>query len=388
MELTQSYPLTEGRVYFDTAVTGACPESTISLIEEYIRGAAATLRGKRGPITGSERWGERRVGSKRLFAKAIGASEGEVAFVPNATMGINTAFAMVAPGRGENVVTTDLSFPMGAVVVNKQREKEVEPRFIRCEGGRVDPDAFEEAVDDDTRAVLVDQATWFNGFLYDLSAISEIAHDHGAYLIVDATQSVGALDWDVKSSGVDFLTSSTYKWMLGGPLTLSAGFLFIDEEHIDELKAPYVGNQTLQPEQAKTNVEDRFDLYEYKPREGIGRLEVFPRSELSYVAAGNSLGVLLSHGIDRIETHIKGLGTKLIDGLLDRGYGLQTPVEEERRIYLNVKVPEFKEIGRRLAETCIVVSPRVGGLRVSPHFYNTEDEVETFLESLDEAING
>ena len=248
----------------------------------------------------------------------------------------------------------------------------------------MDVSAFEDTVDDRTKIVYVDQAAWFNGFLHDLKAISEIAHHHGALLIVDATQSAGVLAWDAKRWGVDFLAASTYKWMMGGPYQLRAGFLYIDEAHIEGLSAPYVGDQSLKPERSMYNQEDEFDLYNYEPRRGIERLEIYPYSMNSYVAVENSLKMLLDHGMSRIENYIKSLGTRLIDGLLEEGYELQTPLDEERRIYLNFKVPGFKEVEKKLADSGVSVSPRVGGLRLSPHFYNTMDEVDVFLEKLND----
>jgi selenocysteine lyase/cysteine desulfurase len=380
MELKDEFPLTKHRIWFNTAASGACPSSTIAVIEEYMKDVLSSLRGEGD----ADKWGEKRLNSKRLFAKIIGAKEGEVAFVPNASVGANTAFGMVPIEKEDNVVTTDLAFPMGAVVVNKQRERGAEPRFIKNEGGTVDASAFEEAVDDRTKVVYVDQAAWFNGFLHDLKAISEIAHDHGAYLIVDGTQSAGVLAWDAKEWGVDFLAASTYKWMMGGPHKLRAGFLFVDEEHID-LSAPYAGDQTLRRERSTYNQEDEFDLYDYEPRRGLERLEIFPHSMNSYVAVENSLKVLLNHGLDNIEKHVKGIGTRLIDGLLEEGFELQTPVDENRRIYVNFKAPGFKELVTRLKEETVHVSPRVGGLRLSPHFYNNKSEVDVFLEKLKKA---
>ena len=382
MELKDEFPFTRDKIWFNTAANGVCPSSTIATLEAYMADVMKGLRGEGEPSISSEDWAEKRLNSKRLFAEIISAKEGEIAFVPNASVGANTAIGMVPLEKGDNVVSTDLAFPMGAVVVNKQRERGAEPRFIKHEGGMVDASAFEEAVDDRTKIVYIDQPAWFNGYLHDLKAISEIAHEHGAYLIVDATQSAGSIDWKAKEWGVDFIAASTYKWMMGGPYPLRAGFLFVDEEHIDELSAPYAGDQTLQRERSAYNQEDAFDLYDYEPREGIERLEVFPQSMNSYVTVENSLRVLLDHGLDKIEAHLKGIGSKLIDDLLEEGYELQTPVEEEKRIYLNFKAPSFKELVANLRKENVHVSPRVGGLRVSPHFYNNEDEVEVFLEKL------
>jgi len=237
MILKDDFPLTQNQIWFNTAATGACPSSTLAVMKEFMADIMSRLQGKSGSVMPSEKWEEKRANSKKLFAQIIRASVEEIAFVPNASVGINTAFAMVPLEKGDNVVSTDLSFPMGAVVINKQRERGAEPRFVKNKGGIVTSSDFEEAVDDNTKIIYIDQAAWFNGYLHDLKAISDIAHNYGAYLIVDATQSTGVTDWDAKSWGVDFLAVSTYKWMMGGPYQLRAGFLYIDEELIDCLSA-------------------------------------------------------------------------------------------------------------------------------------------------------
>ena len=382
----EPFPLCEGKIYFNNAVIGAVPESTIRVVEEYWRDYAETLRGEADLEDGMSKYVERKLNSKRLFAEVLGARESEVAFLPNASTGMNTAFGMIPFRRGQNLVLTDLSFPMCAAVANKQREKGVEPRFIRHSGGVVEIDQWEEAIDDDTAAVMVDQAGWFNGFLHDVEAITEAAHDHGAYLIVDGTQSAGAMSWDIRSKGVDFLATSCYKWLYGGPYNNSVGFFYMRDEIVDELQPEYVGGQTLPDEQELRNVTDGFDVYDLKPKKGLSRIEIYSQAEGPYVAVENSMRLLLRFGLDRVERQIKRVDTVIVEGLLEMGVELQTPVEEERRIFLNTAVPEYKKVCDSLAEEDIHVSPRVGGLRISPGAYNTVDEAERFLETLSRLI--
>jgi cysteine desulfurase/selenocysteine lyase len=113
-------------------------------------------------------------------------------------------------------------------------------------------------------------------------------------------------------------------------------------------------------------------------------MEVFRGADIFYVAVEHSMKLLLKMGLDKVEKRIKKLDTMLIDGLLESGFELQTPVEEEKRIFLNVKHKDPEGITKKLAEQKIVVSPRVGGIRISPHFYNRKNEVDTFLEKLKE----
>lgn len=384
---TEDFPLCEGKIYFNNAVMGAIPRSTIDVLKQYYMDYAATMTGECDWDDGLNKYQPVKQNSKKLFAEVIGADPEEIAFLPNATTGINTAFSMIPFKKGQNVVLTDLSFPMCATVVNKQREKGVEPRFIKHTGGVVETSQWEAAIDDDTAAVMVDQAGWFNGFLHDIPALAEAAHSHGAYLVVDGTQSAGAIDWGIHSTGVDFLATSTYKWLYGTPYRNAAGFFYARSGVIDELNPEYVGGQTLTAEQNKRNVTDGFDLYSYKPRQGIERLEVYSQAEGPYVAVENSMKVLLRHGMRNVEKQIKRVDNVLVEGLNEMGVQLMTPAEENRRIYLNAKLPDYKQVCDKLAAENIHVSPRVGGLRISPGAYNTVDEAERFLEALKNHIN-
>lgn len=201
-------------------------------------------------------------------------------------------------------------------------------------------------------------------------------------MVVDAVQSAGALRLNADANKIDFLAVSTYKWLLGGPYSQTVGFLYINKEHIDSFQPVFVGNQTITESQLQTNIYERFDLYDFKYRKGIRRFQIYPRYEMAYVAVGNSMKVLLREGLENIERKIKKLGTILIEGLVDSGFELQTPVDEERRLFVNVKVKNNRDLEAELYKRRIAVSARVGGLRISPHFYNSEEEIETFLKEL------
>ena len=384
MELKDDFPLTRQLTYFDNSVMGLMPESTLKVIEGYTDTLVHHMRGKEkyrifmGGFPGYENARNR---SKETFAKVIGADSEEVACVSNATTGVNTIFNMIPIESGDNIVATDLLYPMGAAAVHNQERRGSESRFIKGHGGIVETSAFEKAVDDDTKILYIDHAGWFNGILFDLPALAEIAHDHGAYLVVDATQSFGALDWKIDRTGVDFAATSTFKWLLGGIWSISAGFMYINREHVDSFQPVYAGDMTWEKKQIEDSNEG-YSQYDFTPLKGAHRFEVYRGTDLSYLAVENSMRVLLDHGLDKIEAQIKKLDTRMVDGLLEKGYKLQTPIEEERRSFVNVVVPDPGATSRKLREHCISVSSRLGGLRVAPNFYNTVEEVDNFLEKL------
>ena len=382
LRTVDSFPFLEGKIYFNCAAQGAVPESTTKVIEKYFRDYSDTIRGEKTDTN----YREVKANSKKLFAEIIGAKESELAFVPNATTGINTAFSMIPFKKGDNIVLSDLSYPMGATIVTGYQRKGVDTRFVTNKDGVVETCQWEQAIDDNTKAVMIDQPGWLNGFLYDLSEIAEIAHDHGAYLVVDGTQSVGQLVWNIKDTGVDFLGTSTYKWLLGGPYANTVGFLYVREEHVENLEPEYVGSQSLPKEVERANQEDAFTLYEFQPRKDIGKIEVYNQNELGYVSAENSMKLLLKYGVEKAEKQIKKIDTVIINGLMDLGVRIKTPVDEKRRLYLNALVPDYKNVSAKLTEENVSISPRVGGLRISPAAYNEIWEAEKFLEKLSKYV--
>ena len=383
-KLKDEWPLLKGKIHFDTATTGAMPASTIKVIGEYVETVQSMFRGELPWQSGTGEYANRRLNAKKLFAEIIGGREEEIAFIPNATAGINTAMNMIPMKRGSNIVCTNLSFPMGATIVNKQRDRGAKPKWIKNKKGTVTLEQFEKAVSDKTAAVVVDQPSWFNGYLHNLKGLAEICHEHGAKLVVDGTQCIGSLAWEADAWGIDFAATSTYKWLMGGHYGQSAGFLFVSKPNINATQPVYVGERTLEPVLGERNTFDEFTLYDFKPRKGLERIEVFARQEISYVAVENSMKVLLTHGKKAVEKQVRDVDNILIEELTKKHFKLQTPKEEERRIYVNVKVPDFKTVGEKLMARNIHVAPRIGGLRISPHFYNTEEEAVALVKALRE----
>ena len=384
MKLKEKFPLAEKLVYFDNAVMGCAPQSTLDLMKNYMNALVDHMSGKGEWAFNVEEGKGALDNARELFAKVIGAEKEEVHGVPNASTGMNVAMSMLPVKKGDNIVSTDLAFPMGAALVQKAVEKGAEARWLPNNKGVVEIDAFEKAIDDKTAIVYLDQPSWFNGYMFDLDAIADLAHDHGAYLVVDATQSIGAIDWQIDKTGVDFTATSTFKWLLGGIPACSAGFMYMKKEHIDKYDPAYVSGCTYKYEQ--TGVEGPYMGHRFNLNQGIGKYGVFRSPDLAFLAAGNSMKVLLDHGMKEIEQQNKKLATHIINMLLERGYELQTPVEEKRRTYLNVKVPEIKKAVEKLNAEDFWCCERVGGIRISPHFYCTIEQATDFVERLDTIV--
>ena len=156
------------------------------------------------------------------------------------------------------------------------------------------------------------------------------------------------------------------------------------KEHIDKYPPAYVSGCTYKYE--KTGMEGPYMGHKFTLNQGIGKYGVFRSPDLAFKTAANSMKVLLNHGMKEIEQQNKKLATKIIDMLLEKGYELQTPVEEKRRSYLNVKVPDIKKTVEKLNAEDYWCCERVGGIRISPHFYSRMEQAEAFVERLDEVV--
>lgn len=320
-------------------------------------------------------------GGRTLFAKLIGAKSEEIALVENTSVGLNIAANVLSYPKGSKIVTTDLEYP-SVVYPWLRRGLGVKVYYVENVDGKILLEDVEEAVDDKTVAVAVSHVEYANGFRHDLGALSEIAHGHGAYLIVDAIQSAGAIPINVKKDDVDFLSTACYKWLLSPP---GAGYLYVKEELIENFEPPFVGWASVKQDVFETV--DFWDIWGLRLSENASRFEVGSPSVISFMGAMEALKMLLNFGIEKIEERILKLTDYLIKAVKDLGLKLQTPEERQCRSgIVNFKIEKPKETAKRLISKGIIVSARANGIRVSPHFYNAEEEIDKLVEEIRQSI--
>jgi selenocysteine lyase/cysteine desulfurase len=312
---------------------------------------------------------------KAVFAKLVNASIDEVALVENTSVGMNVAANVLHSKNGSKIVTTDLEYP-SAVYPFLRKSLGYRVHYVKNVDGKIRLEDIEKAVDDETAAVAISQVEYANGFRFDLKPISEIAHAHGAYLVVDAIQACGAVPVDMKRDDVDFLATACYKWLLSPS---GAGFLYVKKELVDRFEPPMAGWASVKQEIFNTT--EFWDIWKMPYSDTASRFEVGSPSIISFLGAREAIKLLLSTGIENIEKRILKLTDHLIEALADAGFKLQTPTEPQYRSgIVNFKVRNPQETADKLAEKGIIISPRAGGIRVSPHFYNTEEEIDKLVE--------
>lgn len=365
-KIREQFPITRTKVFLNHAAESPLPKPVADTITKYVQGLS-TFGATSEPDDGG----------KPLFARMIGAKPEEIAFIENTSVGLNIASNVLRYPQGSKIVTTDLEYP-SVVYPWLRKGMGVKVHYVKNVDGRILLDDVEKAVDDRTVALALSHVEYVNGFRNDLHALSEIAHEHGSYLIVDAIQSAGAIPIDVKRDGVDFLSASCYKWLLG---PAGAGYLYVKEQLIEELQPPFVGWASVKQE--IFNTEDSWNIRSLNLSETASRFEIGSPSFISLVGAREAMKLLLDFGIDRIEKRILKLTGQLISAVKNFGLRLQTPEEPLCRSgIVNFKTNEPGKEVKHLRHRGIVVSARGNGIRVSPHFYNTEEEIDKFIDEV------
>jgi len=361
------FPVTWNRVFLNHAAQSPLPKPVAEAIGRYVDECSnfgAT----------SKEWEDL---GKLLFAKLVNAKVGEIALVENTSVGLNIAANVIQAPRGAKIVTTDLEYPSVTYpFLRKSLGFKVE--YVKNINGAILLEDIEKAVDDQTAAVAISQVEYVNGFRHDLRAVSEIAHEHGAYLIVDAIQAAGAIPLDVKRDNVDFLATACYKWLLSPP---GAGYFYVKEELIERFEPPYSGWASA--DQEIFNTVDFWNIWDLQFSRTASRFEVGTPSVISFIGAREAIKLLLGFGIENIERRILELTDYLIDSLEDLGITLQTPTERQYRSgIVNFRIENPKMVAEKLNEKGIIVSARSNGIRVSPHFYNTEEEIDKLMAEI------
>jgi selenocysteine lyase/cysteine desulfurase len=327
-----------------------------------------------------QKWDKRATTAYKLFADLIGADKEEVLATPNTTVGMGMVAQMIDPKPRSNLVLDDLEYQT-IFPFTIRKKKGVQMRLARNVGGYSNIDQLESLVDDKTSAIVVSAVSCWNGYRYDLKVLSEIARRHGAYLVVDGAQQVGAVKLDVERSGIDFLATCGHKWLLAPPGT---GFLYVRRELIGRFDPVFPGWMSVTEQSSD-------DVWNPVFPNTATRFESGMKNFMLISAMKASLEMIHSLSPQRIEKEILKRTTYLIAKLADIGVEVFTPSEEKQRAGLvTFLLKKHDALFKALTKRSIVAyhhPPNVvrnlkwptGGLRVDPTFFNTFEELDELL---------
>ena len=392
-KVRSDFPVTSELIYLDTAYYSPYPLPVYQAGRDFLDMRVSRTGGR------TSEWADVMDEARDRIAKLINAKPDEIAITTNTTEGTNIVATSLGLQPGDNVVWDDLDYPSNIVVwLNQEQTRGVQNREAKNRQGVLDVVDFEPLVDSRTRVLSVSHVSDRNGYVHDLKSLADLVHAHGGYLHVDGIQAVGALQMDVKALGVDFLTCGTYKWLLG-PTGL--GFFYVKEELLSELQPVFCGWRQVKEWQPYPD----FPLRLY-PRELWGSARKFECATVHFQGLYElkaALDYIDGIGMDKIERQVLQLSSKVWRGLHDLGAELKTPrgtrsgivtcwvndgrrTEElltKRNITVSVKpADDPREYVGRYQES-LGSAPIRSDLRISPHFFNTEEEIDHLLSVLE-----
>ncbi len=358
------FPALREYAYLNTASEGLLPSRSAKALSEYAR------RRQLGSLSFDE-YREKVEETRKLIGKLIGAREDEIALMQNTSEGLNVVINSLEWERGDSVVTCDLEFPTVVFPLQKLRkELGVELRVMRSINGVVPDSEVERCIDETTKLVCVSHVEFATGYKFDLRKISKLCREYQAFLLVDGGQSVGATGIRVREAGVDFLASSGSKWMLGPEGT---GFLYVRKDLADELEPPRIG-------WLSDKRPGDFSFREYELADGARRFECGTVNMGGFAALGESVRLLLEVGVEKIKQRVENLSSYLRRELAEIVEVVGPRDEEHSSGIVSFRHPRADGLFRELMKRKVVVSLRLGMVRASTHFYNSEEDISKLLE--------
>ncbi len=361
------------RIYLDHAATGPLPQRARDAQTE-----ANALRAELWKV-GFEYFWEGVVQSRERAAQLLHASSDEIAITTNTSIGVNLAARALPFKAGDVVVSSAGEFPANIYPwMGLERAKGVVLELVPMKHRLPDEEAILAALDrPNVRALTVSWVSFATGARLDLARLGAACKARGIWFVVDAIQGLGPAVLDVKACHIDILASGAQKWLLS---PWGTGFAYIRRDLVQELDPPVVGWLSM-PASADFT---RFLDYDYAFYPDARKFEVFtaPMHDLKAMAA--SLGLFLELGPGAVEAHVASLADHAVAWCAERSdVRLITPVERARRAgLLSIAVDDLAASSERLNRAGVSHTVREGGIRLSPHLYNTTADLDVALAAL------
>jgi selenocysteine lyase/cysteine desulfurase len=313
---------------------------------------------------------------RTYLSKMIRAKPSEIGLVPNTSYGLNVAVNGLKWKSDDKVLLSNVEFPANVYPWLNLRRKGVKIKFIKNRDGFFDIDNFLDIIDSRCRVLSLGYVQFFNGFKNDLETIGKICQEKDIFLVVDGIQGVGCVDLDVKKAKIDFLACGGQKWLLS---SLGTGFFYLSENAKRKIEPAFFGWMGVD---WKLNFSDllRYDL---SPFQSSRKFEIgtYPFSTLWTMCS--SLELLSEIGTKVIEKQVIGLQDLLLDYLNDSPYQIKSSLDPLHRSgILSFSGKNTAKLFQILSRKKILVSFRENSIRVSPHFYNSPEDIQKLIQVL------
>lgn len=366
-KIRSQFPVLDKKTYLNSCAYGALATGVTDALQQYIRD-----RQEKG--TDWNYWVERNDSVRNAVAGFLGADPDEIAVTASASAGINSVASALNFDQARNkVVISEFEFPTNAQIWYAQELRDAKVVRVPERDGYIPVEHFEAAIDEKTLIVAITQVCFRNGAKLDIPAITEIAKRNGAMLLLDGYQGLGTMNFNVHHAGVDFVVGGMLKYLLG---TAGIGFLYVREPLIETL-VPTATGWFAQSDIFAMNTSS------YDPSPTARRFEMGTPPVPNCYAAEAGLQILEEVGLPAIEYRIRELTAAIISEAKSAGYTLAVPDDAERHgALITMRTHDENALVEILENQGIVTSSRYGNLRISPHFYNNEDDIDSLFRAL------
>jgi selenocysteine lyase/cysteine desulfurase len=364
-------------IYLNNASTGPLPQRTLAAIEEWGR-----LRANPQRISHDLQF-DTLARSRELIASMIGADTTEIALATNTSYGINLAAFSLPLKKGDVVLSPDFEFPANVYPwMQLAARRGVELRQVRYEDGVLDRERLERELEDERiRVVAVSWVQFASGARIDLESIGALCRERGVFFVVDAIQGLGPLRVDLRRAHVDIFSCGAQKWLLS---PWGSAFVYVRKELIETLEPHDVSWLAVK------NSDDfsRLTNYDRIWRNDARRFEFITLPYQDFAGMNASLELIHEIGVDVVSAHALALAERIVDWATDRDdVTLVTPKPAERRgAVISLRPRDAKVVSAQLTAASVAHSLREGAIRLSPHFYNTMEEIHRALEIMGERV--
>ena len=380
-EVRKLFPATEQWTYMNVAVRGLLSTRVREAVDTYIDSHQYGSWEKHSELAMIEH-------TRRSFANLINADDDEIAYTKNASEGLSTIAASLPWDEGDNVVyCPELEHPNNVYPgMNLQKRLGIEVRAVEPEDGRIPADRIAESMDERTRLVTVPTVSFSPGFVTDVAPIAKRSRELGTFFLVDAAQSIGVEDTDVKAMDVDGLAVATQKGMMA---FYGAGFLYCRKEWAEKIQPVYLARFGVALDADRH--ETAMDVEKLEYARGARRFDLGNYNYLGATAVEASMKLMHELGTSAIEKYVRGLAFRMIDGMLDLGLPVAggPPGPHIGHIvavgtsgggrHYTADDPRMNSLHDFLIENGVKLAIRRGILRFSLHVYNNTDDVDRVL---------
>jgi kynureninase len=367
------FPIVETCAYLVSHSLGAMPRRA----REHLR-AFADRWDHRGVRAWHEGWWEVGRETGNLLVPLLGVAPGTITMHQNATVAQSiVASCFSYDGARRRIVLQDLDFPTNHYLFEGFRRYGAEIVYVKSESSvRAPVDRLVEAIDDRTALVPISLVLFRSGCLQDVRPVVEKAHRVGAHVILDVYQAAGTVPMNLDALGVDFAVGGSVKWLCGGP---GAGYLYVRPDLVGRLQPSVVG-------WAGHAEPFAFETGNIRYASGIERFQSGTPNVPALASARAGYEILGEIGVPAIREKSLRLTRRLMDAAKQRGWRLNTPDrDEERGGSVVVDVPGASAVTEELLRREIIVDYRPGaGIRLAPHFYSSEADIDRAISALDE----